>query len=173
MRVSLLQHPRSRSAAIQAIEVVFTRNRAGFEARYRLVGAPADVKRPVPQTSKRADDLWRTTCFETFLATGGGGYYELNFSPSTEWAAYRFDGYRAGRRPSDELGVPAIETHEGGDWYELVASFITPPDATRLGLSAIVEDRDGTRAYWALAHPEGQPDFHDAASFALDLSELR
>ena len=35
----------------------------------------------------RADELWRTTCFELFLRPDGGrGYVELNLSPSERWA---------------------------------------------------------------------------------------
>jgi hypothetical protein len=45
------------------------------------------------------------------------------------------------------------------------------PDASwRLGLSALIDDTGGARSYWALAHAPGKPDFHHAASFALDFS---
>jgi hypothetical protein len=43
----------------------------------------------------------------------------------------------------------------------------------RVGVSAILEDRDGTKSYWALAHPPGKPDFHDPACFALELAAPR
>ena len=40
-----------------------------------------------------------------------------------------------------------------------------------MGLSAIIEETDGTKSYWALAHPPGEePDFHDPACFALELA---
>jgi hypothetical protein len=159
------------SAAIRAIDVDLTRKPDGFIVRYCAVGTQAAVKYPPPRTPRRADDLWRTTCFEAFLATDDGGYYELNFSPSTEWAVYRFDGYRAAMRPSDDVGTPRIEVRADAAGYELVASFGTQPNAARLGLSAIVEEKDGKKSYWALAHPELRPDFHHAASFALDLLE--
>jgi hypothetical protein len=170
---TLKPHPDSRSAAIRAIEIDLTREPGRFRVRYRIRGAQDDVKRPPPKAPLRADGLWRTTCFEAFLATDDGGYYELNFSPSTEWAVYRFDGYRAGMRPSDDVGTPSIEMAADPARQELVASFGTRPNATRLGLSAIIEAMDGTKSYWALAHPEGQPDFHHPVSFALDLSEHR
>ena len=45
----------------------------------------------------RADGLWQTTCFELFVRhPDQRGYFEFNFSPSTQWAAYRFSGYREG-----------------------------------------------------------------------------
>jgi hypothetical protein len=40
----------------------------------------------------------------------------------------------------------------------------------RLALSAVVEDAEHRRSYWALAHPPGKPDFHHADGFALSLS---
>jgi hypothetical protein len=36
--------------------------------------------------------------------------------------------------------------------------------------SAIIEEEDGTKSYWALAHPrEGPPDFHHPSCFVLEL----
>ena len=35
------------------------------------------------------------------------------------------------------------------------------------GLTAVVEDRTGARAYYALEHAREKPDFHDAASFTV------
>jgi hypothetical protein len=37
-------------------------------------------------------------------------------------------------------------------------------------LSALIEDQNGGKSYWALAHPPGKPDFHHADSFALEFS---
>ena len=31
----------------------------------------------------------------------------------------------------------------------------------QMGLSAVIEERDGTKSYWALAHAPGPPDFHN------------
>ena len=42
-----------------------------------------------------------------------------------------------------------------------------------LGLSTIVEERNGRMSYWALAHPPGKPDFHDPSCFALELPAAR
>lgn len=35
----------------------------------------------------------------------------------------------------------------------------------RMALSAVIEDRDGKIAYWALRHAEGKADFHHEAGF--------
>ena len=35
---------------------------------------------------------------------------------------------------------------------------------------AILEEKDGTKSFWAIAHPPGdKPDFHDPACFAAHL----
>ena len=34
----------------------------------------------------------------------------------------------------------------------------------------VIEELDGTKSYWALAHPPGKPDFHHPDCFALTLA---
>jgi hypothetical protein len=38
-----------------------------------------------------------------------------------------------------------------------------------LGLSAVLEEKDGTKSYWALAHPAEKPDFHARNCFVAKL----
>jgi hypothetical protein len=42
--------------------------------------------------------------------------------------------------------------------------------AWQAALAAVIEERDGAKSYWALAHPLGKPDFHDPNCFILDLA---
>jgi hypothetical protein len=59
------------------------------------------------------------------------------------------------------------------DQFALCASLDDPRlpagASWRIGLSAVIEEADGTISYWALAHPPGEPDFHHADCFALEL----
>jgi hypothetical protein len=58
---------------------------------YRVEGDIAQLQLPQQKPPARTDGLWRDTCFEAFLrAPGSSAYDEFNFSPSGEWAAYRF-----------------------------------------------------------------------------------
>lgn len=135
---------------------------------YRIGGDLARVAIPRLQASARTDGLWQHSCVEAFLGAGTG-YYEFNFSPSAQWAAYRFDGHRAGMRdaPAD---APLLAWKRDGEAAKLTATIHLPADATGpLGLSAIVEDTNGNRSFWALAHPAGEPDFHDAACFTAQV----
>lgn len=123
----------------------------------------------------RADLLWAHTCFEAFVAAADRpGYLELNFSPSGQWAAYRFDAYRAGMAPADLLDTPRITIHRDEHQLELQASVRIPSaGGWRLALSAVVEEGTGRLSYWALRHTPGRPDFHHPDSFSLALERPR
>jgi len=178
MHPSLRLHPDSRTFAAARVEVAVARPRADrLVLSYSVTGKMSDVRLPPVGPAARADELWQHTCFEAFVrAASGPSYYEFNFAPSTEWAAYRFDSYRSGMAAA-EIGAPAIEVRSGLDSYTLQASLeldrlpeLSREASWRLGLSALIEDQDGGKSYWALAHPPGKPDFHHADSFALEFS---
>jgi hypothetical protein len=157
-------------AALDAVAVEVARPDAGTLAlRYVLCGRVADLRLPPSAPALRTDGLWKHTCLEAFIATADGGYCEFNFAPSGAWAAYRFDGYRAGMRDLD-IAPPRIVFRASAHEAELTANIAAPAHAVRLGLAAVIEDADGAISYWALAHPPGRPDFHHPDGFALDLT---
>jgi hypothetical protein len=41
--------------------------------------------------------------------------------------------------------------------------------AWQIGASAVIEETNGTKSYWALAHPPGKADFHHSDCFAAVL----
>lgn len=176
-RRSLLRHAQSAGEAATRVEATAWRPQHGRLALLYVIHAPADELRlPAMAESVRVDHLWRHTCLEAFLREpSGDAYCEINLSPSTRWAAYRFEGYREGMENLD-LPPPQIESRAYPDRYELEAliDLAGVPELVgsdwRLGLSAVIEDIDGDKAWWALAHPSGQPDFHHLDSFSLTLS---
>ncbi|HEY8698318.1 MAG TPA: DOMON-like domain-containing protein [Rhizomicrobium sp.] len=144
---------------------------------YVVTGDIGAFRLPAIREQGRADGLWRQTCFEAFLRPQAREeYYEFNFAPSLQWAAYGFSGYRSGMRAAEEFGGLRIEIESDASRLELrVALSLSElpdllPDAPwRLGLSAIIEEATGAMSYWALAHPAGKPDFHHPDCFALEL----
>jgi hypothetical protein len=177
MRHELKLHPDSHCSAATHIEVDVARpNPRGMLLSYFVTGTIADLRLPPVVTAARADELWQHTCFEAFIGTSGGAaYYEFNFAPSTQWAAYRFGSYRSGRVAA-EIGVPQIDVQSAPERFTLRASLELGrlPDLPRgagwrLGLSAVIEETDGRLSYWALAHPPGKPDFHHPDCFAHEL----
>ncbi len=178
MHLALRLHPDSRCTAVIRIGAEIARPRAGrLLLRYVVSGKIADLHLAPAVAAKRADGLWRHTCFEAFVRPASGPvYYEFNLAPSTQWAAYRFDDYRAGTSIVREIGAPRIETRSDGGSYTLQASLsldrvpdLADDTAWRIGLSAVIEDTGGALSYWALAHPPGKADFHHSDCFALEL----
>ena len=169
MRVSLTPHPDTPGGAVRAVEVeVGPVSGRQVRLRYVVTGEIALLAIPNAVSPERADELWKRTCFEAF-ATRGAGYREFNFSPSTQWAAFDFDGYRAGMRNAD-VRAARIEGRRGQAHYELDVAFDLPGDGQcRVALTAVIEETDGVKSYWALKHPPGKPDFHHADGFALEL----
>jgi hypothetical protein len=146
--------------------------------RFHLDADMAQVVLPRPRTPARADELWKHTCFELFVALpDGDAYCEFNFSPSGEWAMYGFVGYRRGMRPIEVRRPPriAVRPMQRGLLLEAVTyveelPMPQPGLPLRAGVAAIIEELDGRLSYWALTHPSALPDFHHRLSFALPIS---
>ena len=138
------------------------------------VGGPMD-RFAIPEAEEpgRRDELWQTTCFEAFLRPAGRtAYREWNFAPSGEWAVYDFAKYRHGMKEAKVASPPYIRLEDNLTWWALGATIAVEADKDwDLGLSAVLEEIDGTKSYWALAHPPGdKPDFHAADCFAAKLA---
>jgi hypothetical protein len=179
MRRALRLHPDSLCFAATHIEVDVARPHAGsLVLSYFVTGKIGDLRIPPVVSPARTDELWRHTCFEAFVrSSANAAYYEFNFAPSTQWAAYRFSSYRSEMRVATEINAPRIEVQSNPERFTLQASLeldslsSLPSDAPwRLGLSAVIEEASGRRSYWALAHPLGKADFHHSDCFALEFS---
>ncbi|PTS73347.1 hypothetical protein DBR17_18445 [Sphingomonas sp. HMWF008] len=101
----------------------------------------------------------------------------MNFAPVRQWAAYEFDSYRRGMRDASDIAIDQM------DWFirdllpvprvEMRVVLEMPPryEASnwQMGLTAVIEELDGTKSYWALAHAPGPPDFHNRDCFIATL----
>jgi hypothetical protein len=169
-------HPDTLNRPVEGIKA-FPRIAEGkvLTVTYVLEGMIDRLRVPAAKSSRRADGLWQHTCFEAFVALKGSStYYEFNFSPSGEWAAYRFRSYRDGVFLENEDLDPRIAVRRRADALELNADVrlallraAPGPGSLRLGLSAVIEDTRGRLSYWALRHAAGKPDFHDPDGFVL------
>ena len=174
-RIDLSCHPSTPTGSVRAIQVLVRRPAsAEFLVTFRLDGDISRIRVPSPSAPRIGVELWRHTCFETFIAVDGQqAYHEFNFAPSGEWTVYAFSGYRDGGPLADETMNPQIALRLSGSRLELDArvrldrlSAIHPRASLRIGLSAVIEASDGF-SYWALRHPADKPDFHNAEGFAL------
>ncbi|MDX2210374.1 MAG: DOMON-like domain-containing protein [Sphingopyxis sp.] len=170
----LVAHALCPANSVEAFAVECERDGKSLWLRYILDMPLASLELPGPANSDRAENLWKTTCFELFARLPDeAGYVEFNFSPSSEWAAYVFAGYRDLLDDAAMAGSPTIFLDAGEEWLKVEVSLLLPePWATApldISLSAVIEETDGTKSYWALRHPPGKPDFHHPDCFALRL----
>jgi hypothetical protein len=183
--VALLPHPSTSSEAIESLDVQVSMGHGLLTLRYDLRADMSRIRIGSETVPGRADGLWRHTSFEAFIRLGRSpGYWELNFSPTRQWAAYAFDGYREGMRPLDLSSTPEILIRKAPHSLQLQATFPMPARPVlpasvatgaapgwALGLTAVVEEDNGRLCYWSARHPQGKPDFHHADNFALELQE--
>jgi hypothetical protein len=166
---ALKRHPGSRSSAVRSLRARIGRKPSGALAVSFLLDADLDRLRiPGRRPARFADGLWRHTCFEVFLARKGSrAYREYSLAPSGEWATYAFSSYRT--RRDGEARVPRVRIRRRDGNLRLDAK-IEAKGRLRIGLSAVIEEKDGALSYWALRHAPGKPDFHHRRAFALELA---
>lgn len=175
MTETVLQcHPLSEEGFVDRIAVqVACVEDGALHIKYVLHGLIDEIHFPKAAQPERTDGLWKDTCFELFCGrVDDGSYVEFNFAPSGQWAAYAFTGYREGMT---ELPCtqPHIDCTAGEGVFEMTVT-VGLPDSLRTvdvmaGFSAVIADKHGRTAYWALAHPPGKADFHHKDCFALQL----
>lgn len=176
---NLTCHTETVSTAVRTLHVkVEPQPQGDLHLSYALTGDLAQIRIPAPQSPVAVDGLWEHTCFEVFVAVEGeAGYREFNFSPSGQWAAYAFGSYRV-RSLWTASRAPVIRFSQSNELLLLeavIAAADLPQNITdkslQLGLSTVIEANDGSCSYWALRHPESQPDFHHRAGFILSLNK--
>lgn len=178
---ALACYPTTLTDAVRGINVCVLRDPSGvLTVRYVLYAATLHVRVPPTQAPARTDGLWKHTCFEAFIApvAADGGYYELNFSPSSQWAIYSFEAYRKGMSPTQVTAPPRLAVRRFDDRLEMAATIdladlkgLREVRTLKLAVTAVVEDDSGTLSYWALKHAPGKPDFHHQDGFVLELPQ--
>jgi hypothetical protein len=175
----LTAHTSTPNDAVRSLDVQLRAEEPGILVlRYSLQADMARVRVPPSGKGGRTDALWRHTCFEAFVApVDGSVYHEFNFSPSLDWAIYRFSAYREGMSSVEFGRAPEISVRRGDDGLELESAVCLGDladlrDARRLrvALAAVIEGENGRLSYWGLRHPPGKPDFHHPNGFALEVT---
>ena len=176
---ALTAHPSTLNHAVRRLGVQMRAEEPDILVfQYLLDADMGGIRVPPAGAGGRADALWKHTCVEAFVASEAAPvYHEFNFSPSLDWAIYRFSAYREGMS-SVELGrAPEISVRRGDDGLELRAAVrfgdradMREAHRLRIALAAVIEDENGGLSYWGLRHPPGKPDFHHPNGFALEIA---
>jgi hypothetical protein len=164
----LVLHPDSKPGSITGVSAAITVVPGGCRAVFVASGAIGRIAVPAISQPERLDDLWRTTCFEIFWSHDGTSYREFNLSPSTRWACYDFDSFRAGMRNAPAEVAIIVSQSEAELRLEAVVQSDLPLPAT-VALNAIIKDADGVNRFWALDFATGAAEFHSPVCRALTL----
>lgn len=131
------------------------------------------TKSKIPQ---KKEGIWHSTCFEVFLSSSETvAYTEWNLCPSGDWWVMDFSKYR------ERIEISGLDTRKPQyqQWSlenpnQLSGQFgINIPQnissqSLKLGLTSILESKNGIKTYWALAHLQKNPDFHIYESFLTE-----
>ncbi|HEY6923377.1 MAG TPA: DOMON-like domain-containing protein [Steroidobacteraceae bacterium] len=177
--IALASYPTAPGGAVRGVDIRIAREpRGSLTLQYVLRADMLHLRVPPTARPARADGLWMHTCFEAFIASAAAStaYYELNFSPSLQWAIYSFEAYRQGMSPTAVTVPPKLTVRAFDDRLELDAAIelhdlqaLGATHTLKLAVTAVIEDDSGTLSYWALKHAPGKPDFHHPDGFALEL----
>jgi hypothetical protein len=200
----LTVHPSTPNEAVRSLEVWVRAEKSDILVfHYSLAADMSRVRVPPSGVGRPADALWKHTCFEAFVAAADApgveapgvdapgveapgveapgveapGYHEFNFSPSRDWAIYRFGAYREGMSRAEMDRAPEISIRRCDGGLELesrvsLGQLADLRDARRLrvAMAAVIEDDGGGLSYWGLRHAPGKPDFHHPNGFTLEVA---
>ena len=175
----LTRHPSTPNDAVRSLAVRVRADKSDILVFYYSLAADMSrVRVPPSGVGGSADALWKHTCFEAFVAAADApGYHEFNFSPSRDWAIYRFSGYREGMSRAEMGGAPEISVRRCDGGLELESAVrlgqltgLRDARLLRVAMAAVIEDDAGGLSYWGLRHGPGKPDFHHANGFALEVA---
>ena len=124
---------------------------------------------PKSPESGRHFNLWQQTCFEAFIQTANGVYFEINLSTNGAWNVYRFESYRTPQPPQEYAGAELL--HSAFTAQNIEARFLIPNadfKNTKVSLTAVLLLSNGRTSYWATKHGKVKPDFHLSENFNLE-----
>ena len=137
-----------------------------------MVGALNEYIFPEKSKQKRADELWKATSFELFLANSKKEeYYELNFTPSLAWNFYYLSSYRTDVKEVKIISKPQIEVFSSDDKFKIVLELEVENlvEFDVCNVACIVLNKNNERTFWSVNHLLEVADFHERRNF-LEIS---
>lgn len=161
--IDLTLHPDSPRQGVERVCFGYDLSPDNWRLAYEVFGQVDQLELPAEHGPRPGHELWKSTCFELFIARSSHGYRELNMAPSGAWGGFDFDGYRSAARPLRASPLASLESSRSASAYraDIVLSDDAVPDmAAHLGPAVVLKDVQGQLSYWALLHAPGKPDFH-------------
>ena len=123
--------------------------------------------------NQRVIGLWENTCFEFFILSPAGDYYEFNFATNLNWNIFHFKNYRSKLKEAKDCPVPLIDVRENKLHFTYNLNSL-PKDfykmgKMKVGITAVLKDKNSKLTYWSLAHPKDKADFHSQVGMTISL----
>ncbi len=150
------------------IESIFIIKEKRVKISFFIKGLLAEYVFPLKSEKKRANELWKATCFELFLANSTKeAYYELNFSSSLAWNFYYLSGYRAEVKELQNISNPKIEVYKSDNKFKIVLEMEVEnlKEFDSYNVACIVLNKKNERIFWSVHHHLNRPDFHNKNNF--------
>lgn len=154
------------------VEGTLILNSNKLSLHFKISGALKSYSFPKKEKLKRANELWRATCFELFLANSKTKiYYEINISPTLHWNIYRLETYRAEPKELIVSSEAIIKIREDEQSYEinfeLECKELDLAEFDQYNLAVILLNNQNEREFWTIRPMGKSPDFHDRDGFSL------
>jgi len=154
------------------IEGILTLSSNKIYLHFRISGALKNYQFSKKDRLKRANELWKATCFELFLANSKTqSYYEINISSTLHWNIYCLEAYRAEPKEFIVSNEPLIKIREDKHRYEidfeLECKELNLAEFDQYNLAVILLNIENEREFWAVNPVRESPDFHNRIGFSL------
>lgn len=161
-----LKYPLQVDVSIEIIEKI-------IYLSYSISGDISSIIIPsISDIPQRKDDLWKTTCFELFLANKTKrNYIELNLSPSLNYNIYSFSDYRADMNLENSFIIRNTSVkHEKTKFnikFMLESINIINTDDLLINISTVIKYSNDKSKYYAVMHNKDKADFHKKNTFVV------
>ena len=158
--------PYAQSSTNITIEASLSLTSQQLELSFLLQGVGDHYLFERESQAKRADELWRATCFEAFVKNlNSKEYWELNIAPNGSWNLYRFSDYREDMQEESRVLTPKVLFKQERDKVRvsIKVDFMEKlfDERVDFNLALILLDMEGKRHFFTLNPKEGVADFHD------------
>jgi len=147
------------------IEVSFSLTPQHLLLSFVLSGVSDNYLFDTKNHAKRADELWKATCFEAFIKNPNSKeYWELNIAPSGAWNFYYFSDYKKDMQEERRVLTPKVLFKQKRDevYVNVEMNFTEKLFDGRgeFNLALILLNVEGKREFFTLNPKEGVADFH-------------
>lgn len=156
------------------IQYAFTLKWPEIFVSFKISGPIENLVIPHIETKKiRANELWKQSCLEFFIAEKGASeYWEFNVSPSGLWNFYHLEDYRKNLKEDFRVQLTRFEREDDKKSIRISCILncegLPTINQPEVGISVVLSHLNQNNSFWAIKHTDQSPNFHRRESFILN-----